>query len=93
MITVYSKPDCMQCRMTYRAFDAKGLDYQVVDVTESANALEFVKELGYLTAPVSVVSEHDHWGGFRPDHIDRVAAGERPRAKRSRPSHGRVWVG
>ena len=22
-----------------------------------------------------VVSEHDHWGGFRPDHIDRVAAG------------------
>jgi glutaredoxin-like protein NrdH len=75
VITVYSKPDCMQCRMTYRAFDAKGLDYQVVDVTESANALEFVKELGYLTAPVIVVSEHDHWGGFRPDHIDRVAAG------------------
>lgn len=75
MITVYTKPDCMQCRMTYKAMDAKGLAYQVVDVTENANALEYVKDLGYLTAPVIVVSEHDHWGGFRPDHIDRVAAG------------------
>nr|WP_256429324.1 glutaredoxin-like protein NrdH [Frigoribacterium sp. CFBP 13729] len=75
VITVYSKPDCQQCRMTYLALDAKGLDYQVVDVTESANALEFVKELGYLAAPVIVVSEHDHWTGFRPDNIARVAAG------------------
>jgi glutaredoxin-like protein NrdH len=24
---------------------------------------------------VVVVSEHDYWTGFRPDHIDRIAAG------------------
>ncbi|MBF4577552.1 glutaredoxin-like protein NrdH [Frondihabitans sp. VKM Ac-2883] len=75
VITVYSKPDCMQCKRTYRAFEARGRAYDVVDVTESDAALEYVKELGYLTAPVIVVSEHDHWGGFRPDQIDRVAAG------------------
>ncbi|MGA1813720.1 glutaredoxin-like protein NrdH [Frondihabitans sp. 4ASC-45] len=75
VITVYSKPNCMQCKMSYRALDAKGLTYQVIDVTESDAALEYVKELGYLTAPVVVVSEHDHWGGFRPDQINRVAAG------------------
>ena len=75
MITVYSKPDCMQCRMTYRALDSQGLPYEVIDVTESDAALTYVKELGYLTAPVVVVSEHDHWGGFRPDNIDRVASG------------------
>lgn len=75
MITVYSKPNCVQCTMSRRVLDAKGLVYQLVDVTENDAALEYVKELGYLTAPVVVVSEHDHWGGFRPDQIDRVAAG------------------
>jgi glutaredoxin-like protein NrdH len=60
--------------MTYRLLDAKGLTYKVVDVTESAAALDYVKELGYLAAPVVVVSEHDHWSGFRPNHIDRVAS-------------------
>lgn len=65
----------MQCKMSYRALDVKGLSYQVIDVTESAADLEYVKELGYVTAPVIVVSEHDHWGGFRLDQINRVAAG------------------
>ena len=76
MITVYSKPSCVQCTATYRSLDGKGLEYQVVDVTTNANALEYVKgDLGYLGAPVVVVSEHDHWTGFRPDCIERVAAG------------------
>ncbi len=82
MITVYSKPDCMQCRMTYKAMDAKGLAYQVVDVTENMGALEYVKELGYLTAPVIVVSEHDHWGGSDPTTSTGWPPGERPRTRR-----------
>jgi hypothetical protein len=32
-----------------------------------------VDELGYTEAPVVVVDEHDHWSGFRPDQIDRIA--------------------
>jgi glutaredoxin-like protein NrdH len=76
MITVYSKPDCVQCTATYRSLGARGLEYQVVDVTTNDNALAYVKdELGYSGAPVVVVSEHDHWTGYRPDHIDRVARG------------------
>jgi glutaredoxin-like protein NrdH len=74
MITVYSKPNCMQCKMSYRVLDARGLAYQVIDVTESEAALEYVKELGYLAVPVVVVSEHDHWAGFQPDQLARVAA-------------------
>jgi glutaredoxin-like protein NrdH len=76
MITVYSKPNCVQCTATYKSLDAKGLEYQVIDVTTNDNALAYVKgDLGYLGAPVVVVSEHDHWTGFRPDCIERVAAG------------------
>jgi len=58
-ITVYTKPSCVQCNATYRALDSA--------------ALEHVKSLGYLQAPV-VVTDEDHWSGFRPDKIDELAS-------------------
>ena len=72
-ITVYSKPSCVQCNATYRALDAKGIEYSVTDVSQDADALEHVKSLGYMQAPV-VVADGDHWSGFRPDKIDELAA-------------------
>ncbi|HHW51043.1 MAG TPA: glutaredoxin-like protein NrdH [Pseudoclavibacter sp.] len=72
-ITVYSKPACVQCNATYRALDKLGVEYTVVDVTEDAQALETVKSLGYMQAPV-VVTDDSHWSGFRPDKITELAA-------------------
>jgi glutaredoxin-like protein NrdH len=74
MMTVYSKPNCVQCTATYRALDGKSIEYQVIDLTTNAAALEYVmEELGYSQAPVVVVDEHDHWSGFRPDKISQHA--------------------
>ena len=71
-IVVYSKPACVQCTATTRALDAKGIDYDVVDLTQDDTALNHVTELGYRQAPV-VVAGGDHWSGFRPDMIARLA--------------------
>ncbi|ACZ31454.1 glutaredoxin-like protein NrdH [Xylanimonas cellulosilytica DSM 15894] len=71
-ITVYSKPACVQCDATYRALDKKGIEYTVVDITQDAEALEMVRGLGYLQAPVVVAGE-THWSGFRPDQIGALA--------------------
>ena len=81
-ITVYSKPQCMACTMTIRALDSNGITYTVVNISENASALTYVtEELGYMQAPVVVVNDHDHWSGFRPDHITRIAAtGSTPNA-------------
>lgn len=35
-------------------------------------AIEQVKSLGYVQAPV-VITDEDHWSGFRPDKIDELA--------------------
>ena len=67
-ITVYTKPSCVQCNATYRALDSKGLDYEILYLSEDEKALEMVKSLGYLQAPV-VITDDDHWAGFRPDKI------------------------
>ncbi|KAB1658004.1 glutaredoxin-like protein NrdH [Pseudoclavibacter chungangensis] len=72
-IAVYSKPSCVQCTATYRALDKQGIEYDVFDVSVDEQALATVKELGYLQAPV-VVTESDHWSGFRPDKINALVA-------------------
>lgn len=85
-ITVYTKPDCVQCDRTKAWLDStepnrgnmKG-KYKVVDITEDLQALAAVKELGYMSAPVVIVNDngdtHDekHWYGFRPDLLKEFA--------------------
>lgn len=72
-ITVYTKPSCVQCTATYRALDSKGIEYDVLDVSTDEQALEAVKSLGYMQAPV-VITDDDHWSGFRPDKINELAS-------------------
>ncbi|MGG7104615.1 MULTISPECIES: redoxin NrdH [Rhodococcus] len=72
-VTVYTKPACVQCNATYRALDRAGIDYNIIDITEDAQARDYVMSLGYLQAPVVVAGEA-HWSGFRPDRIKELGA-------------------
>lgn len=71
-VTVYSKPACVQCTATTRALDMKGIEYSLVDLSQDDAAMEKVTALGYRQAPV-VIAGADHWAGFRPDMIARLA--------------------
>ena len=68
-IVVYTKPACVQCNATYKALDKQGIEYEVVDITEDAEARDYVMALGYLAAPVVVVDDGTHWSGFRDTRI------------------------
>lgn len=68
MVTVYSKPACVQCNATYRALDERGVEYEVKDLSQDPEALESVKALGHLSAPVVIAGDRN-WAGFRPDLI------------------------
>ncbi|MBJ2122351.1 MULTISPECIES: glutaredoxin-like protein NrdH [Arthrobacter] len=71
-VTVYTKPACVQCNATYRALDKKGITYQSVDISQDPAALERLRSMGYMQAPV-VITDKDHWSGFRPDKINELA--------------------
>lgn len=71
-ITVYSKPACVQCTATTRALAARGIEYDLIDLTEDDAAMEMVTGLGYRQAPV-VVAGDSHWAGFRPDMINGLS--------------------
>lgn len=72
-ITIYSKPACVQCTATYRALDQRGIAYDVIDISEDAESLTMVRDLGYVQVPV-IVTEHEHWSGFRPDKINALVS-------------------
>lgn len=72
-IALYSKPECVQCDRTEKLLVSKGLKFTKIDITQDADAYKYVTEnLGYSAAPV-VVTENDHWYGFRPDKIGELA--------------------
>ena len=76
-VTVYSTgPSCIRCTMTCRCLQSAGIPFHVIDVTAEPIARHFVtEELGYTEAPVVIVDDEpqNHWSGFRPDLIDRLA--------------------
>jgi glutaredoxin-like protein NrdH len=69
MITVYTKPACVQCNATHKALDKHGITYRTVDITQDSQARDYVMGLGYLQAPVVVAGPTEHWAGYRPDRI------------------------
>ncbi|KPD02181.1 glutaredoxin-like protein NrdH [Moellerella wisconsensis] len=68
VVTIYSKPNCVQCNATYQALERKNIPYRVIDLTQDNTALDFVRQLGYQQVPVVVVGQK-HWSGFRPDML------------------------
>lgn len=79
IVTVYSKPLCVQCTATYRALDRVGIPYEIVDVSADSEAMAFVKELGHQQAPVVYVEYPatgavDHWSGFQPGRLAALEA-------------------
>lgn len=71
-VTVYSKPACVQCVATYREMEKKGIDHNVIDITQDKEAFETVQGLGYMQVPV-VVAGDSHWSGFHPEKISALA--------------------
>lgn len=70
-VEVFSLPDCPQCRQTKRFLDARGVPHTVTDVSADRDVENYVRSLGYTSAPVVVVDRgkvtERHWSGFRPD--------------------------
>ena len=53
-IVVYSKPNCQQCNFVKNFLTNWNVPFDVVDVTENEEALNYVKSLGITQMPVTV---------------------------------------
>ncbi len=71
-VTVFSREGCVQCNATYRALNAKGIEYKVLTVTE--DVADDLRELGFQQLPVVKAPGMKSWSGFNPGKIDELAA-------------------
>lgn len=70
-VILWSKPACVQCTATERALDAKGIEFEELDLTERPDVVKALRESGIMQAPF-VQFRDDSWSGFRPDKIDEL---------------------
>jgi glutaredoxin-like protein NrdH len=71
-VTVWEKPNCVQCMQTKRVMDQEGIQYQVRRLDKSAKAVERFKEMGLMAAPI-VETDTKRWSGFRVEKIRSLA--------------------
>ena len=71
-VTVYTKPNCVQCDATKRTMDKLGIKYATVDITVDTEAYDMILSKGFQAAPV-VITDDDAWSGFNPDKISGLA--------------------
>ena len=75
MITVYTKNNCMPCKMTKRKLQELCVNYKEINVDENLEALEFLMECGFRSLPV--VFNNDEpvvIGGYAPNILETIVS-------------------
>ncbi|BCA86374.1 hypothetical protein EsVE80_18970 [Enterococcus saigonensis] len=72
-ITLFSKNNCMQCKMTKRFLTENHVSFNEINIDEEPNALNFLKEQGFKSVPVTTAGETTIIG-FRPDQLRSLAS-------------------
>ena len=77
MLTVYSKPRCMQCEMTKIWLNKNKIEFETVDIEANPGAFELLKHYGYSSLPVVVIDDEfgnpdKAWIGFQVDRLERL---------------------
>ena len=72
VVTVWEKPNCVQCLQTKRVMEQEGIIFRTKRLDKSAKAVERFKDLGLMSAPI-VETDTKRWSGFRLEKIRSLA--------------------
>ena len=70
-ITVFSKNNCMQCKMTKKFLDQHGADFEEINIDKKPEKIEYVKNLGFSAAPV-IEAGNVVFSGFQPSKLKEL---------------------
>ncbi|AYF99799.1 glutaredoxin-like protein NrdH [Lactococcus allomyrinae] len=73
MVTVYSKNNCMQCRMVKKFLTEHDVTFKEINVDENPEFIAHLKDdLNFMATPV-VETENIAFYGFAPDKLKALA--------------------
>lgn len=78
-VIVYSKDDCVQCKMTKQELNRNGIEFKEINLSHVDNADDIrakLREQGFQATPV-VETENETWTGFRPAKIKEISEGRK----------------
>lgn len=71
-VTVYSKPNCVNCILTKNWLTGNDTEFEVIDIFEDEKAMKYVMDdLGFLGVPVTVIGDNEPFDGFKPDLLEK----------------------
>lgn len=71
MVTVYTSPGCQHCARTKSTLKNLGVDYEEIDVTESPEKADRLRQLGFSQLPV-VMTDSENWSGFDKEKLEKL---------------------
>lgn len=69
MVQVYTKPNCIQCRMTKQLLASKGVTFKEFNLLDYPEKIDEFKAQGFMSAPI-IITDTDCWSGFQPTKIN-----------------------
>lgn len=72
MINIYTKNNCMQCKMTKNWLRDKGLTYHEINVDDDLSALEYLISVDLRTLPVVFKDDEVIAMGFQPHKLKEL---------------------
>lgn len=71
-VKIFSKNNCMQCKMTKRFLSENNIPFEEVNIDVEPEAVEWLKGQGFQSVPVTFSNETAIIG-FRPDQLKTLA--------------------
>ncbi|MEJ6400226.1 redoxin NrdH [Nicoliella lavandulae] len=71
--TLFSKNNCMQCKMTKRFLQEHNIEFNEINIDEQPEYIEQLKSEGFMATPVVKAEGIEAFSGFRPDQLNKLA--------------------
>lgn len=72
MVKVYSKDNCMQCKMTKRWLKEHNIDFEEANVSSDENAMAEARATGYTSMPIVMQGDVVLASGFQPTNLAKL---------------------
>ncbi|HHJ8189962.1 TPA: glutaredoxin-like protein NrdH, partial [Streptococcus pyogenes] len=63
--------NCMQCKMTKKFLEQHGANFQEINIDEHPEKVDYVKSLGFTSAPV-IETDNLVFSGFQPAKLKEL---------------------
>lgn len=71
-VTVYSRNNCMQCKMTKRFLTEHHVDFIEHNINDDPQYVDYLRDQGFQSLPV-IETADTKFSGFRPDQLQKLA--------------------